>query len=621
MDIIAANQNLSTPQRAARVNLKSDFELLSDKMDIFCGQKSRTQWDKDGDRNTKFFHRITKVRRRKNNISSLKINGNFTEDKSEIKEGITSFFKNLLKQDVRQRPSIANMEFNSISDLEAHTLEAPLTEEECIAALKALGQDRAPGPDGFQVMIIGKCWSFMRQDIMGVVRDFNKWGTMNWRLKTTLLSLLPKKNVVEEIKDFRPISLMGSIYKMISKVLAGKLKLVHPKIISCHQSAFIKGRQILDCALLANECMNSRIKSGTPGIIVKVDFEKAFDHVSWGFLDEVLSKMGFGRKWRTWIQGCISNIPISVLINGSPHQQFTTGHLQFADDTLVFLDESREQVDFLRHDYLPANYLGLSLGDSALGLRKWDALLEKVKGRLPSWIRSVLNKSGKLTLVKSVLSSIPVYMFSLFTAPVRVINKLEKVMSDFLWDKSDTVKCYHPVKWKKVRTPLSKGGLGIKSLRSMNKALICKWWWRFNSEKKLFGEEEWSPSTVPRVLIGKLKLQNRRKGVEYGKTFTSIFRSSNQVPLSRNTLVFENINFNVTEVIKQVKIQAYCWVRNDEVMKGINLDSIITNWSTLVLNVIIVPVFLGFVESLFLLPLLGCQFVALELVFLLLIGL
>lgn len=191
MDIIAANQNLSTPQRAARVNLKSDFELLSDKMDIFCGQKSRTQWDKDGDRNTKFFHRITKVRRRKNNISSLKINGNFTEDKSEIKEGITSFFKSLFKQDVRQRPSIANMEFKFISDLEAHTLEAPLTEEECIAALKALGQDRAPGPDGFQVMIIGKCWSFMRQDIMGVVRDFNKWGTMNWRLKTTFLSLLP----------------------------------------------------------------------------------------------------------------------------------------------------------------------------------------------------------------------------------------------------------------------------------------------------------------------------------------------------------------------------------------------------------------------------------------------
>lgn len=302
--------------------------------------------------------------------------------------------------------------------------------------------------------------------------------------------------MVEEIKDFRPISLMGSIYKMISKVLAGRLKLVLPKIISCHQSAFIKGRQILDCALLANECMDSTIKSGIPGIIVKIDFEKAFDHVSWGFLDEVLSKMGFGRKWRTWIQGCISNIPISVLINGSPHQQFTTGkglrqgdpispflflivsealhlmfqssmnlgrlgsfqlgsnglkigHLQFADDTLVFLDESREQVDCLRyllvlfelvsglrinfaetsmygvagdtnldslasilgcrHDYLPANYLGLPLGDNALGSIKWDALLEKVKGRLPSWIRSVLNKSGKLTLVKSVLSSIPVY--------------------------------------------------------------------------------------------------------------------------------------------------------------------------------------------------------------------
>lgn len=147
----------------------------------------------------------------------------------------------------------------------------------------------------------------MKDDIL--VKDINRWGTLNWRLKNSFLSLIPKKQVAEEIKDFRPIGLLNSIYKMISKVLAERLKRVLPSVISQQQSAFLKGRQILDSALLANECMDSRIKSGIPGVICKIDFEKAFDHVSWEFVDEVLDKMGFGELWRKWIQGCITNTP------------------------------------------------------------------------------------------------------------------------------------------------------------------------------------------------------------------------------------------------------------------------------------------------------------------------
>lgn len=127
---------------------------------------------------------------------------------------------------------------------------------------------------------------------MKVAKDFNKWGTLNWRLKTTFLSLIPKKEVVEEIKDLRPIGLMGTVYKMISKMLAERLKTVLPFVFSHQQSAFIKGRQILDDALLANERLDSRMKSGVPGVLCKIDFQKAFDHVSWDFVDEVLAKMG-----------------------------------------------------------------------------------------------------------------------------------------------------------------------------------------------------------------------------------------------------------------------------------------------------------------------------------------
>lgn len=112
--------------------------------------------------------------------------------------------------------------------------------------------------------------------------------------------------------------------------------------------------------------------------------------------------------------------------------------------------------------------------------------MERCKAKLCSWKRSTLSKAGKLTLAKSVLASIPIYMLSLFTAPPKVIKSIEKVIRDFLWDPSERKKGHHYVAWDTCHTPLRKGGLGIKSLKSMNKILLPKWWWRFNKEKTAY---------------------------------------------------------------------------------------------------------------------------------------
>ena len=130
--------------------------------------------------------------------------------------------------------------------------------------------------------------------------------------------LIPKKGGAEDLGDFRPISLLGGLYKLLAKVLANRLKKVLGKVVSPAQNAFVLGRQILDASLIANEVIDSWQERKEKGFICKLDIEKAYDNINWQFLLKALQKMGFGSKWLGWMWSCLSSAKFSVLVNGVP---------------------------------------------------------------------------------------------------------------------------------------------------------------------------------------------------------------------------------------------------------------------------------------------------------------
>jgi hypothetical protein len=133
---------------------------------------------------------------------------------------------------------------------------------------------------------------------------------------------------------------------------------------------------------------------------------------------------------------------------------------------------------------LPLKYLGLPLGACYKAKPIWNGVIEKIERQLASWKRLYLSKGGKITLIKSILSNLPTYLLSLFLIPASVANRIEKLYRDFLWGGLGEEFKFHLVSWAKVCSPISEGGLGIRNLRTFNRALLGKWLWRYVNERE-----------------------------------------------------------------------------------------------------------------------------------------
>jgi hypothetical protein len=216
---------------------------------------------------------------------------------------------------------LQNLDRKITDDMNYYSLLKPFMAEEVHFAIHQMAPTKAPGPDGFPTGFFQKNWEVLGEDVVQATLDTLNFGVMPSFLNMTNIALIPKVKNPTRVTEFRPISLCNVMYKVISKVLANRLKKILPFIISPVQSAFIPGRLITDNVLVAYETlhtMHTRMRGKKGFMTVKLDMSKAYDMVEWGFLKDVMSKLGFEQRWIDLTMMCVTTVRYAIVINGQP---------------------------------------------------------------------------------------------------------------------------------------------------------------------------------------------------------------------------------------------------------------------------------------------------------------
>ena len=151
------------------------------------------------------------------------VDGEISTDQGLIERCITQFYRQLYLENEVHRPLLDDIAFSRISEEDASWLDRPLDEDEVFGVVHDFNGDKAPGPDSFTMAFFQSCWSMVKTDIMNVFHAFHAHAVFEKSLNTTFLALIPKKVDAEDVKDFRPINLVGGLYKIIAKVLANRM--------------------------------------------------------------------------------------------------------------------------------------------------------------------------------------------------------------------------------------------------------------------------------------------------------------------------------------------------------------------------------------------------------------
>jgi hypothetical protein len=387
--------------------------------------------------------------------------------------------------------------------------------------------------------------SLIKDDLMAMFHDFHAGNLPLFCLNFGIITLLPKEKQVKKIQQYKPICMLNVSFKIFTKVLANRLTSVACRIAKPSQSAFLPGRYILEGVVVLHETIHELKRKRQNDLILKLDFEKAYDKINWDFLQQVLRMKGFPCMWCQWMEKVVAKGSVGVQVNDDLGHFFQTkkglrqgdplSHilfnlvvdmlavliersknlgffdglvphlvegglsiLQYTDDTILFLDDDLEKAKGLKlvlsvfeklsglkinfhkselfyfgeprdrtgecvhlfgckEGEFPFRYLGIPMSPTRLSNKDWRVVEERLQKKLSSWKGKMLSPGGRLVLINSILSSLPMFMMSLFRIPKGVLEKLDYYRSRLFWQCDEHKKKYRLAKWSILHKPKSVG--------------------------------------------------------------------------------------------------------------------------------------------------------------------
>lgn len=259
------------------------------------------EWLVSKDLNAKFFHTSTIIRRNQNSILSLQLDDlSWVSGRQNVGNTIIDYFDHLFCSSTPSIPSALNQLISPVIDeATSKSLDAIPSPEEIHNTVKSMGSNKALGPDGLPVLFYKEYWQIIGADVISMVQDFFNGGHLLPSMNHTFIVLIPILDNPHKVQHYRPISLCNVSYKIISKIIATRLKFFLPKMIFENQFAYVPDCLIQDSAILTHEIFHSlTLKKGrTSDFALKIDMSKAYDRIEWDPILIALKLFGFSSCW------------------------------------------------------------------------------------------------------------------------------------------------------------------------------------------------------------------------------------------------------------------------------------------------------------------------------------
>ena len=282
--------------------------------------RSRAVFIEQGEKNTKFFLNLEKSRQQNNLILELKSNnGTLLNTKKDVLKEMETFYTNLYSSQITgntDNNDFFNEEFKKkkLTESQKELCEGEIREAEAKIVLNHMKEKKSPGIDGLPIEFYKTFWDLIGTFLMSVYNESYRLSELPYSMNRSVISLLYKKGEKNDIKNYRPISLTNTDYKILTHIITNRLHIVLNSIINIEQTAYVKKRYIGENIRLIEDLVNIGIEKEIDGLITFLDFEKAFDSIEWNFVEQTLIELNFGKTITSWFKTIYKN-PITQIKN------------------------------------------------------------------------------------------------------------------------------------------------------------------------------------------------------------------------------------------------------------------------------------------------------------------